>query len=235
MWPTGPDRDDQWVADEGGEAVRFIVLLSRTQWDHNVPHPVICELVSRSKSPEITRRRGEALTIRRWMDVNLFQRMQSAMQVLNQKKKKPCWVTARFCICTRQEKGDSLVYDSQRVTATLTFPVPHALVHSPRHHFLIRHNFPRPLAQSVNKEEHEVPWSTCRGRDQMFLFPFSVLGLWLNINQSICSHLIPRKLYSWWLSRLLLQKGKRQKQISVKLSLNEDHKSYPVLLAFECC
>lgn len=50
-------------------------------------------------------------------------------------------------------------------------------------------------SQSVNKVEHEVPWSTCRGWDQMFLLPFSALGLWLNIHQSICSHSSEKKLF----------------------------------------
>lgn len=72
--------------------------------------------------------------------------------------------------------------------------------------------FSTPLAQSVNKNGHEVQWSTCRGMGQMFCFR-SLHSDYDStfINQSICSHLIPRKRYSWRLPRPLFQKKKEKK------------------------
>lgn len=79
--------------------------------------------------------------------------------------------------------------------------------------------FSTPLARSVNKNGLELQWSTCRGSGQMFCFR-SLHSDYDStfINQSICSHLILRKCYSWRLPSLLLQE-KKKKNISVKLLL----------------
>lgn len=82
----------------------------------------------------------------------------------------------------------------------------------PASQFPYTSQFSTPLARSVNKNGHELQWSTCRGSGQMFCFRslHSDYDSTFN-NQSICSHVILRKCYSWRLPRLLLQGKKRKK------------------------